>query len=146
MSPPTLPEGFAADLLAGMPDAVIFADADEKIRFWNAGATRIFGFTAEEALGATLDLITPESLRARHSHGFAETMRSGKTRYGDGQLLAVPAMRRDGTRISVEFTILPFVGAGGAMIGVAAVMRDVTAKFDELRTLRRLAGQSREQK
>ncbi len=132
-----LPEGFAADLLAGMPDAVIYADFEGTIRYWNAAATRIFGFSETRALGASLDLITPEGLRARHWHGYHETMRTGITRYGDGQLLAVPALRADGTRISIEFTIRPFTDAAGRMIGVAAVLRDVTAKFEELRALRR---------
>ena len=132
-----LPQGFATDLLAGMPDAVIYADAEGKIRYWNAAAVRVFGFSAQMALGASLDLITPEGLRARHWHGYHETMRTGITSYGDGQLLAVPAMRADGTRISIEFTIRPFTDAGGRMIGVAAIMRDVTARFEELRALRR---------
>jgi PAS domain S-box-containing protein len=63
-------------------------------------------------------------------------MRTGQTRYGDGQILAVPAMRKDGTRLSVEFTIVPFTGEDGTMTGIAAIMRDVTARFEELRALR----------
>ncbi len=132
-----LPEDFAAALVAGMPDAVIYADSAGIIRYWNEASTRVFGFSEAEALGASLDLITPESLRARHWLGYHETMRTGVTRYGDGQLLAVPALRADGTRISIEFTIRPFADANGRMVGVAAVMRDVTARFEELRTLRR---------
>jgi PAS domain-containing protein len=64
-------------------------------------------------------------------------MRSGQSRYGDGQLLSVPAVRKDGTRVSVEFTIVPFTDDAGQMIGIAAVMRDATARFEELRALRR---------
>jgi PAS domain S-box-containing protein len=129
-------EPFAAALLAGMPDAIVYADAQGAIRFWNQGATRIFGFTADEAMGQSLDLIIPEAQRKRHWDGYDETMRTGKTRYGEGQLLSVPALRKDGSRISVEFTIVPFKDESGAMAGIAAVMRDVSARFNELRTLR----------
>lgn len=131
------PENFAAALLAGMPDGVVYSDAEGKIRFWNQGAVRIFGFTQAEALGLSLDIIIPENLRARHWQGYAETMRTGQTRYGDGQLLSVPALRKDGARISVEFTIVPFTDAAGKMIGIAAIMRDATARFEEMRALRR---------
>ena len=129
-------ESFAAALLAGLPDAVVYADAQGAIRFWNQGATRIFGFTADEAMGQSLDIIIPEAQRKRHWDGYDQTMRTGKTRYGEGQLLSVPALRKDGTRISVEFTIVPFKDESGAMAGIAAVMRDVSARFSELRTLR----------
>jgi PAS domain S-box-containing protein len=120
-----------------MPDAVVFADANGGIRFWNAGATRMFGYAADEAIGQSLDIIIPENLRARHWTGFAATMRTGESRYGAGDLLSVPGLRKDGKRISVEFTIVPFRDADGRMQGIGAVLRDVTARFEELRALRR---------
>ncbi len=128
---------FATALLRNMSDAVVYADSRGVIGFWNAGATRIFGFTEAEAVGQSLDIVIPSSLRERHWEGFRTTMRTGQSRYGAGDLLSVPAMRKDGTRISVEFTIVLFHGADGVMEGIAAVMRDVTARFNELRTLRR---------
>ena len=131
------PAQFADRLVSGMPDAIIYADADGMIRRWNRGATRIFGFTEAEALGRSLDVIIPENLRERHWQGYRATMRTGQTRYGDGQILSVPAIRKDGTRISVEFTIVPFTGDSGQMAGIAAIMRDTTARFEELRALRR---------
>ncbi len=130
-------QAFAAELLDATPDAVIYADAAGSIRFWNQGAERIFGFSEAEALGQPLDIIIPENLRARHHAGHAKTMRTGHTRYGAGETLSVPALRKDGARISVEFTIVPFRDASGAMAGIAATMRDVTARFEELRGLRR---------
>ncbi|HEY2532029.1 MAG TPA: PAS domain S-box protein [Xanthobacteraceae bacterium] len=119
------------------PDAVIYADREGMIRFWNAGAHRIFGFSEAEASGKSLDIIIPESLRARHWAGFNETLRTGKTRYGHGDILAVPALRQDGARISVEFTILPFYDQARQMVGIAAILRDVTKRFEEMKTLRR---------
>ena len=135
------PVTFASTLANTMADAVIFADAKGKIRFWNAGAERIFGHSQAQALGQSLDIITPESLRQRHWHGFDKTMATGESRYQAGELLAVPAIRQDGIRISVEFTIVPFHDEHGKMSGVAAVMRDVTKTFNEIRSLRKqLAG------
>ena len=129
---------FCRTLIQEMPDAVIYADGEGVIRFWNAGAERIFGFAAAEAVGQSLDLIIPENLRARHWAGFGETMRTGNSRYGAGDILAVPALRKDGTRISVEFTILAMLESG-RIAGIAAVMRDVTTRFEELKRLRKAA-------
>jgi PAS domain S-box-containing protein len=132
-----LPGGLIERLAIDSPDAVVFADAAGNIRFWNRSASRIFGFEESEALGQTLDLIVPERQRARHWEGYDRVMAGGASRYGAGDVLAVPAMRKDGQRISVEFTILPVRDATGAMLGIAAFLRDVTPRFEEVRALRR---------
>ena len=131
------PAHFAERLVSGMSDAIVYADAEGVIRVWNRGATRVFGFAEAEAVGRSLDIIIPENLRERHWQGYRATMRTGRSRYGDGEILSVPAVRKDGTRVSVEFTIVPFSDDGGRMIGIAAIMRDATARFEELRALRR---------
>jgi PAS domain S-box-containing protein len=128
---------FAERLVSGMSDAIVYADAEGLIRVWNPGATRVFGFAEAEAVGRSLDIIIPENLRERHWQGYRDTMRTGQSRYGDGQILSVPAVRKDGTRVSVEFTIVPFSDDAGRMIGIAAIMRDATTRFEELRALRR---------
>ena len=132
---------FCLTLVREAPDAIIFADAEGIIRFWNRGAERIFGFAEAEALGQSLDIIIPDNLRVRQWAGFSATTRSGSTRYGSGEILAVPALRKDGRRISVEFTILPFRDNQARIIGIAAMLRDVTARFEEIRTLRRQVAQ-----
>jgi PAS domain S-box-containing protein len=128
---------FCSTLVREMADAVIYADAEGRICFWNMGAERVFGFSESEALDQSLDIIIPENLRQRHWAGYDETMRTGQTRYGAGDLLAVPAIRKDGSRISVEFTVVPFRDSSGAMVGIAAVLRDVTKRFEETKRLRR---------
>jgi PAS domain S-box-containing protein len=60
------PKQFAERLVFGMAEAIVYADAEGVIRFWNRGATRIFGFTETEAIGRSLDIIIPERLRTRH--------------------------------------------------------------------------------
>jgi PAS domain S-box-containing protein len=137
MLPAGLPSDFTARLVVAGPEAVIYADAAGRIRFWNAAASRIFGFAEDEALGASLDLIIPERLRARHWQGYDEVMHGRDSRYGEGDLLAVPARHKDGHQISAEFTILPLRDDAGALLGIAAFLRDVTARFEEIRALRR---------
>lgn len=124
-------------LVASLPDALVVADAQGITRLWNVCAERIFGFSAAEALGRSLDIIMPENLRQRHWDGFKRTMRTGETRYGAGQLLSVPALRKDGARISVQFSILPLPDPAGGLRGIAAVMRDVTEDFELRKRLRR---------
>jgi PAS domain S-box-containing protein len=119
--------------------AVVVADADGTIRFWNPAAEAMFGRPRDDALGRSLDIIVPEKLRDRHWDGYRRVMETGETEYA-GRTLAVPAMRADGSRISVEFTVTLLQAPDGAVTGIAAIMRDVTAQWEERRTLtRRLA-------
>ena len=126
-------------LVTQAPDAIVYADDQGLIRLWNAGAERIFGYPEAEALGQSLDIIIPENQRKRHWDGFGRTLATGITRYGADSLLSVPAVRKDGSRVSVEFTILPFHGEAGKIVGMAAIMRDMTIRFEEMKALRKLA-------
>ena len=136
-----IPRVLARSLLSAAADAIVATDRDGVIRFWNKGAVRIFQYAEDEATGQTLDLIIPQRLRERHWSAWREVMGTGRSRYGEGDVLAVPGVRRDGTRVSLEFTIVLLKDDAGAIGGVGAVMRDVTARFEELRELRRrLAG------
>jgi len=124
-------------LVQDAPDAIIYADAEGVIRFWNGGAERIFGFTPAEAVGQSLDIIIPENLRRRHWDGYHQVMKSGTSRYGAGDVLAVPGVRKDGQRLSLEFTIVPVRGEDGRLRGIAAILRDVTKRFEEMKELKR---------
>ena len=124
-------------ILATPADAILATDRQGTIKFWNAGAARIFGFSREETVGAPLDLIIPERLRKRHWDGWERVMATGETRYGAGDLLAVPAVTKDGRQISVEFTIVLLRDTDQRVTGVAAILRDVTARFEETRRLKR---------
>ena len=116
-------------------DAVIFADQDGLIRLWNQGAAAMFGFPAAAALGQSLDIIIPENLRARHGEGYRRVMAEGNTKYAQ-DLLAVPALRRDGSRISVEFTIVLVRGEEGEILGTGAIIREVTARRQQEKEMR----------
>jgi PAS domain S-box-containing protein len=123
-------------VLSTPSDAIIAADQDGIIRFWNPGAQRLFGHSADEALGQTLDLIIPERLRERHWDGYRRFMTAGESRYGVADVLSVPASRKDGATISVEFTVTP-LWREGRVVGIAAIMRDVSQRFEEMRALKR---------
>ncbi|GFE59570.1 PAS domain S-box protein [Geobacter sp. AOG2] len=121
------------------PDAILVADREGVIRFWNRGAEQIFGYSSAEAVGQSLDLIIPENLRARHWDGYRRVIASGETKYKTG-LLSSPGVRKDGARVSLEFSMVLLRDAAGRMEGCASIMRDVTERWKkEKETRERLA-------
>ena len=123
-------------IIEGAQDAIVFADPDGIIRLWNSGAEAIFGYSAEEALGQTLNLIVPEKMRGRHWEGYRKVMDTGVTKYGS-DLLSVPALNKDDSRMSVEFTIVLLKNESGKPIGTAAIMRDVTERWQKEKELKK---------
>jgi len=123
-------------ILGAAGDAVLFGDRDGRIRYWNPGAEATFGWSAAEALGRSMDLVIPERLRGRHWDGWGRVMETGVTRYGR-ELLAVPAVRKDGAPLSIEFTIQLVRSDAGELVGAAAIIRDVTARWNREREARR---------
>ena len=101
---PGVTDALLAQVAAELADGLVIADNEGRITFWNDAATRLFGYSDTEAIGQTLDLIIPERLRERHWTGHRNVMITGRTSYGD-RLLAVPAVRRDGRRLSIAFTV-----------------------------------------
>jgi PAS domain S-box-containing protein len=122
-------------LAEAIGDAVVVSDPDGAITVWNPAAERIFGFTAAEALGRTLDLITPERHRRRHWDGYAKTMRTGVTKYG-AETLRVPALHKDGRQLSIAFTVGMVRDASDRVTGIVAVIRDETERWAEEKRLR----------
>ncbi|RAS20995.1 PAS domain-containing protein [Paraburkholderia bryophila] len=117
-------------------DAIVISDACGSIEFWNPAAERMFGFTHNEALGQSLDLIIPERLRGRHWDGYHKTMASGETRYGN-DVLRVPAVHKDGRALSIAFTVALLHSPQNELSGIVAVIRDETERFQEDRRLRK---------
>ena len=123
------------DLVHASPDAMILADHDGTIRVWNPAAQRVFGFTAEQAIGANLDIIIPERFREAHWTGFERAIGEGRTKY-EGQALATRAQRADGQQIYVELAF-SIVLVEGEAVGALATARDITQRFEQDRELRR---------
>lgn len=134
--PPQSADALLAGLVRELADAVVIADADGTITFWNDAATRVFGWSADEAIGQSLDIIIPERLRDRHRAGYHRTMTTGHTSYGD-RLLEVPALHRDGRTLSIAFTVtLIQHSTDERPSAIAAVLRDDTERWQERKRMR----------
>lgn len=115
--------------------AIVYADREGIIRLWNAGAEAMFGYAADEAIGQSMEMIIPEKHRARHNEGYRRVMETGITKYGR-EPLAVPALRKDGSRISIEFNISILRSPEGDVLGAVAAIQDVTARWERDKALR----------
>ena len=122
-------------IVESTPDGIVFADQGGIILLWNKGAERIFGYSPAEAVGQTLDIIVPEKMRERHWEGYFRVMKTGETRYGDS-LLSVPGIRKDGSQVSLEFSVALIRDEDGVLLGISAVIRDVTARWLKDREIR----------
>lgn len=123
-------------LVQAVGDAIVISDAGGAITLWNPAAERMFGFSREEALGKSLDLIIPERQRQRHWDGYQKTMESGITRYGN-DVLRVPAVHKDGHTLSIAFTVALLRTPAGKVAAIVAVIRDESSRFAEDRALRK---------
>ena len=122
-------------LVEAVGDGIIVCDAAGAITVWNPAATRIFGFTADDAIGQSLDLIIPERQRQRHWDGYHTTMSTGQTRYG-ADVLRVPALHKEGKPLSIAFTVAMLHADDGTVSAIVAIVRDETARWLEERGLK----------
>ena len=140
-SAPSLTEGelteawLARAVVIESAEAIVVTDPDGIVRLWNKGAARVFGYSEADILGQSLDVIIPEKLRERHWIGYRQTMLSGYTRYGD-KLLSVPAIHRDGRRLSIEFSVALLRDEADRIVGISAIMREVSERREADRALR----------
>jgi PAS domain S-box-containing protein len=123
-------------LVEAVGDAIVASDAGGAIVLWNPAAERMFGFTEEEALGKSLDIIIPQRQQQRHWDGYHKTMETGKTRYGN-DVLRVPAVHKDGHGLSIAFTVALLHTPDNKVSAIVAVIRDETARFAEERNLKK---------
>ena len=120
----------AAQLLGTTGDGVLIVDHDGTIVYWNQGATGIFGFSVDEAIGSSIGLIIPERFQSRHWAGFIATMQSGRSEYTE-RLLSVPATHRDGHRLSIEFRVTLLGPDPARPTAIGAIVRDVTERWEQ---------------
>ena len=128
-------EWLAAAVVKESAEAIVVTDPAGIIRLWNEGAARMFGFPVDEAIGQNLDIIIPEKLRDRHWKGYFQTMATGYTKYGD-KMLSVPATHRDGQRLSSEFSVALLRDDADQIVGISAIMREVSERRNAERELR----------
>lgn len=117
---------FLAEMAETTNDGIMYVSADGLIKYWNGGCEKIFGFSAEEALGKNLDLIIPERHRERHWTGFDRVIETGKSGYAD-KMLSVPALSKDGHKLIIEFSI-QMIHENGKRAGFSSIVRDITEK------------------
>lgn len=115
-----------ADILANIAEAVIYANRDGLIRAWNEGASVVFGFAADEAIGHSLDLIIPERLREAHWRGYHAAVERGATTGGRRARLTRGTHRDPDRRLYVEMSFAVVTDTHGSVSGAVAVARDVT--------------------
>ena len=124
-----------AHILNAVADALIYADRSGAIQRWNGASERLFGYSADEALGQKLDLIIPEHLRRAHWNGFEAAIVSGTMKL-NGRPTLTRAAHKDGRRLYIEMTFALVKGAGGEVEGSVAMARDVTERVERERTAR----------
>jgi len=115
-------------ILADTPDAIIYADTEGIIRAWNAGAESVFGFSAAEALGQSLDLIIPERLRAAHWRGFNRAIARGTTSHG-AEVRTTRGVHKDGRKLYVDMSFGVVKDDADEVLGSVAMARDVTQRY-----------------
>jgi PAS domain S-box-containing protein len=126
-----------AGIVAGIADAVIYADRNGTIRAWNEGATEIFGFSADEAVGQSLDLIIPERLREAHWRGYRAAIERAGTTGGRRARLTRGTHREPDRPLYVEMSFAIVRGQDGSATGAVAVARDVTQRHLDERAKRK---------
>lgn len=130
------PDFLARQIAEKSPEAIVVTDVAGIIRFWNTRAVRLFGYDQTEALGRSLDIIIPEKHRPAHWAGWRRVLETGRSRYSGDALLAVPGLRRDGSRVSLAFSIFVVHDDEEKIVGMGATLRDVTDQYREIKELR----------
>jgi PAS domain S-box-containing protein len=121
-------------------DAVIFADREGLIRIWNRSAESVFGFSADDVMGQSLDIIIPAELRKRHWEGFRRAIEAGKTRLGS-RVLVTSGLHKDGSRLYVDLSFAVIVDDAGRAEGALAIGRNVTDRYLADKALRKRAAE-----
>lgn len=105
-----------------MTDSVIYADDKGIICVWNEASTAMFGFSAAEAIGQSLDIIIPERLREPHWRGYYAALEAGKTKHG-GKATRTKALHKSGEAIFAEVSFCVVIDPATGAKGSVAVAR-----------------------
>ena len=125
-------QAIAQAALAPGPHAVISADREGIIRDWNETAEHIFGHSAGQAIGRTLDLIVPEEERANHWRNFRRVMATGVLNYRPDHVLDIEGLRRDGTHVMLDAALIAIFDKAGALVGITAIIREADRSIPAL--------------
>ena len=110
-----------AAIVEGSDDAIVSKNLDGRITSWNASATRIFGYRADEMIGQSILRIIPAELRQEEAEIIARLKRGERIDHFD-----TVRVTKDGRRIDVSLTVSPLRDKSGTIVGASKVARDVT--------------------
>jgi PAS domain S-box-containing protein len=129
-------EGRFRALAESAPDAIVTADAEGRIVYWNPRAQAVFGYDDREVIGLPLTALIPERYRNHYSEGIARLRRAGERRR-TARIEELSALRQNGSEFPVEFSLATW--NAGADVFFTAVMRDVTRRKQVEQDLRELS-------
>lgn len=112
-----------ASIVASSDDAILSKDLDGIITSWNEGAARIYGYTAEEAIGQHISLIIPEERRGEGEEILDRIVQGRAVDHRE-----TTRITKDGTRLSISLTVSPIENEAGEVVGASAIGRDVTER------------------
>lgn len=114
-------------------DAIISKNLDSIIQTWNAAAERMFGYSAEEAVGKSVVMLIPPQLQNEEAEIIARIRRGERV-----ESFETVRLRKDGTKIDVSLTISPIRHADGSIVGASKIARDITQAKEAERRIRLL--------
>ncbi|HSQ03129.1 MAG TPA: PAS domain S-box protein, partial [Burkholderiales bacterium] len=123
-----------AAVVASSDDAIISRDMDRRIVSWNAGAERLFGYTAEEAIGRNISMLIPPDMEA-DAAASRERLKEGLTVKSHD----VVRLAKDGRRIDVSLTQSPIRNESRQMVGVSLIFHDISERKQAMLVQERLA-------
>src|SRR3984957_14839727 len=115
--------GLLGAIVDSSDDAIVSKTLEGVITTWNAGAERLFGYTAKEAVGQHISMIIPRDRRDEETSILARLSRGERIEHFD-----TIRMRKDGTKLEISLTISPVRDAEGKIIGASKIARDVTGR------------------
>lgn len=112
-----------AAIVNSSDDAIISKDLNGIIKSWNRGAERIFGYTAEEAVGRSVEMLIPKERLAEEPHILSRLKQGERLHHFE-----TVRIRKNGTPIEISLTISPITNAAGEVIGASKIARDITER------------------
>jgi PAS domain S-box-containing protein len=121
-------------------DAIVSADSNEKIIFWNRGASRIFGYSEEEALGKPLTILMPERYREAHSEAVRRFLTTGQSTHV-GVTLPLRGMRKGGEEFPIELSLSSWTESGNVFF--TGIIRDISDRVEAERIVEQRSEEAR---
>ena len=128
-----------AAIVESSDDAIVSKSLDGIIRTWNAGAERLFGYTADQAIGRHISLVIPPD-RISEEDQIVASLKAGRR----VDHFETERVRSDGTRLQVSLTISPIRDADGNVVGASKIVRDISEQRRAIERERELLAETRQ--